>query len=94
MSSDSAKIPKNILIVVCGMVVPAIINVCLQRDPRDRPTAKELLKHPFVKRAKRTTYLTELIERHERWSMENGNKGHSDDEDDDDRRDNHPADKR
>ena len=59
------------------------INICLQRDPRDRPTAKDLLKHPFVKRAKRTTYLTELIERHERWVMENGNKRHSDDEDDD-----------
>jgi serine/threonine-protein kinase 24/25/MST4 len=50
------------------------VSLCLQRDPRDRPTAKELLKHPFVKRAKRTSYLTELIERHERWVMENGNK--------------------
>lgn len=57
------------------------INICLQRDPRDRPTAKELLKHPFVKRAKRTTYLTELIERHETWVIANGNKKDSDDED-------------
>lgn len=57
------------------------VQLCLQRDPRDRPTAKELLKHPFVKKAKRTTYLTELIERHERWVIENGNKnkGHDDD---------------
>lgn len=56
------------------------VQLCLQRDPRDRPTAKELLKHPFVKKAKRTTYLTELIERHERWIIENGNKkGHDDD---------------
>ncbi|KAH0605054.1 uncharacterized protein H6S33_005036 [Morchella sextelata] len=56
------------------------VSMCLQRDPRDRPTAKELLKHPFVKRAKKTTYLTELIERHERWVIENGNKkGHDDD---------------
>ncbi|KAI5783558.1 STE/STE20/YSK protein kinase [Geopyxis carbonaria] len=57
------------------------INICLQRDPRDRPSAKELLKHPFVKRAKRTTYLTELIERHESWIIQNGNKKDSDDED-------------
>jgi len=56
------------------------VNLCLQRDPRDRPSAKELLKHPFVKRAKRTTYLTELIERNERWVMENGNKKGSDED--------------
>ncbi|TGZ78924.1 Pkinase-domain-containing protein [Ascodesmis nigricans] len=58
------------------------VSLCLQRDPRDRPTAKELLKHPWLKKAKRTTYLTELIERHERWVMENGHKKDSDDDDD------------
>ncbi|KKY37659.1 putative ste ste20 ysk protein kinase [Diaporthe ampelina] len=44
------------------------VACCLQRDPKDRPTAKDLLKHPFVKKAKKTSYLTELIERHTRWS--------------------------
>jgi serine/threonine-protein kinase 24/25/MST4 len=44
------------------------IELCLQRDPKERPSAKELLKHPFIRRAKKTTYLTELIERHNRWS--------------------------
>ncbi len=44
------------------------IEACLQRDPKDRPTARELLKHPFIRRAKKTSYLTELIERHSRWS--------------------------
>lgn len=44
------------------------IELCLQRDPKERPTAKDLLRHPFIRRAKRTTYLTELIERHTRWS--------------------------
>ena len=43
------------------------IELCLQRDPKDRPTSRELLKHPFVRRAKKTTYLTELIERYSRW---------------------------
>lgn len=43
------------------------VELCLRRDPKERPSAKELLEHPFVKRAKRTTYLTELIERAERW---------------------------
>ncbi|KAF5018673.1 hypothetical protein F66182_9348 [Fusarium sp. NRRL 66182] len=44
------------------------IELCLQRDPKERPTAKDLLRHPFIRRAKRTTYLTELIERHARWT--------------------------
>ncbi|RPA91310.1 hypothetical protein L873DRAFT_1714622 [Choiromyces venosus 120613-1] len=57
------------------------VTLCLQRDPRDRPTAKELLRHPFVRRAKKTTYLTELIERHERWVIENGNKNKNMDDD-------------
>ena len=54
----------------------------MQRSPQERPTAKELLKHPFVRRAKKTTYLTELIERHERWQAVHGDQG-SDDESDD-----------
>ncbi|RSL86605.1 hypothetical protein CEP51_002697 [Fusarium floridanum] len=49
------------------------IELCLQRDPKERPTAKELLRHPFIRRAKRTTYLTELIERHTRWAATHKN---------------------
>ncbi|RYP13035.1 hypothetical protein DL767_010908 [Monosporascus sp. MG133] len=43
------------------------VELCLQRDPKDRPTTKDLLKHPFIRRAKKTTYLTELVERYSRW---------------------------
>ena len=43
------------------------VDLCLKRSPQERPSAKELLKHPFVRRAKKSTYLTELIERYERW---------------------------
>lgn len=49
------------------------IACCLQRDPKDRPTAKDLLRHPFVRKARKTTYLTELIERHTRWSATHKN---------------------
>ncbi len=56
------------------------VELCVQRDPKDRPSAKELLKHPFVRKAKKTSYLTELIERYERWAMHH--KGDSDDSDD------------
>ncbi|CAF9933352.1 MAG: putative protein serine/threonine kinase [Alectoria fallacina] len=58
------------------------VDLCLRRSPQERPTAKELLKHPFVRRAKKTTYLTELIERHERWQAVHGDQD-SDDESDD-----------
>lgn len=44
------------------------VESCLQRDPKDRPAARELLRHPFIRKAKKTTYLTELIERHARWA--------------------------
>jgi len=50
------------------------VAYCLQRDPRERPTARELLKHKFVRMAKKTSYLTELIERHERWKAEGGER--------------------
>jgi len=62
------------------------VDLCLRRDPRERPSAKELLRHPFIRRAKKTTYLTELIERYERWQAVHGNAG-SDEEDEEDTRD-------
>lgn len=59
------------------------VSLCLRRDPRERPTARELLKHPWLKKARKPTYLTELIERHERWQAQHG----SDDDDDSERED-------
>ncbi|KAL9716313.1 hypothetical protein Ac2012v2_000760 [Leucoagaricus gongylophorus] len=50
------------------------IACCLQRDPRDRPTARDLLKHRFLRTARKTNYLTELIDRYERWKAEGGEK--------------------
>src|ERR1700743_3013029 len=57
------------------------VELCLRRDPRERPSAKELLKHPFVKKAKKTTYLTELIERTERWQLRHGKEYDEEEED-------------
>ncbi|CDM30967.1 Tyrosine-protein kinase, catalytic domain [Penicillium roqueforti FM164] len=65
------------------------VELCLRRDPKERPSAKELLEHPFVKRAKRTTYLTELIERAERWQITHRGQ---DDEDEYDEYDDREAD--
>lgn len=44
------------------------VAACLKKDPAERPTAKELLKHPFIRGApKKTSTLVELIERLDRW---------------------------
>ncbi|GAA5979517.1 hypothetical protein JCM5350_004920 [Sporobolomyces pararoseus] len=54
------------------------VSLCLQRDPLARPPAKELLKHRFIKNAKKTGYLVELIERLERWKSEGGETSRGD----------------
>ncbi|BGP44097.1 hypothetical protein JCM10450v2_008314 [Rhodotorula kratochvilovae] len=43
------------------------VALCLIKDPNERPTAKELLQHRFVKYARRTSQLAELIERYADW---------------------------
>uniref|UniRef100_A0AAX7W5L2 Serine/threonine-protein kinase 24 n=1 Tax=Astatotilapia calliptera TaxID=8154 RepID=A0AAX7W5L2_ASTCA len=47
------------------------VEACLNKEASFRPTAKELLKHRYIVRhAKKTTYLTELIDRYKRWKSE------------------------
>ncbi|KAF9434133.1 putative protein serine/threonine kinase [Entomortierella beljakovae] len=48
------------------------VAACLQTDPALRPSAKDLQKHRFIRSAKKSSYLTELIEIHERWLTESG----------------------
>uniref|UniRef100_A0A1A8QXN9 Serine/threonine-protein kinase 24 n=1 Tax=Nothobranchius rachovii TaxID=451742 RepID=A0A1A8QXN9_9TELE len=57
------------------------VEACLNKEPSFRPTAKELLKHRFIVRhAKKTTYLTELIDRYKRWKSEQSRDDSSSDE--------------
>lgn len=48
-----------------------------------RPTAKELLKHKFITRyTRKTSFLTELIDRYKRWKSEgHGEESSSEDSD-------------
>jgi serine/threonine-protein kinase 24/25/MST4 len=57
------------------------VSLCAQKAPEKRPSAEELLKHRFIKNAKKTSYLTELIERYEKWMANGGKAGMEDDED-------------
>jgi serine/threonine-protein kinase 24/25/MST4 len=60
------------------------IEMCLQKDPANRPTARELLRHPFIRKAKRTNYLVELIERYRDWKRDRaGQQSESDSSSDD-----------
>ncbi|KAI9467097.1 Pkinase-domain-containing protein [Lactarius psammicola] len=43
------------------------VSQCLTKDPAQRPTAKELLQHRFIRGARKTSYLTELTERYQEW---------------------------
>ncbi|KAL8831983.1 MAG: hypothetical protein Q9191_000545 [Dirinaria sp. TL-2023a] len=77
-------IPKNAPPTLQGDFSRAFkdfVDLCVRRDPRERPTAKELLRHPFIRKGKKTTYLTELIERYERWQAVHGNDGSDKEED-------------
>jgi len=48
-----------------------------------RPTAKELLRNKFILKAKKLSYLIELIDKFKRWTAE-----HRDEEDEDEDEDN------
>lgn len=61
-------IPKARPPVLEGNFTPAFkefVTLCLTKDPALRSTTKELLQHRFIKGARKTSILTELIERYQ-----------------------------
>lgn len=48
------------------------VAACLAKDPNERPSVKDLLKHKFITKAKNTKTLTELIERRAKFVKEGG----------------------
>ncbi|KAI0254783.1 STE STE20 YSK protein kinase [Lactifluus subvellereus] len=51
------------------------VSQCLTKDPAQRPTAKELLQHRFIRGARKTSCLTELIERYQEWRTSTPTRG-------------------
>jgi len=57
------------------------VSTCLHKDPAERPTAKELLKHKFIKTAGKTKQLMDLIQRYRTWKANGGGDDSNDDDD-------------
>lgn len=48
------------------------VEACLNKDPDNRPSAKELLKFPFIRKAKKNSHLIDLTERYKRYKATGG----------------------
>ncbi|KAG6821278.1 hypothetical protein H0H93_002388 [Arthromyces matolae] len=71
-------IPKAKPPVLEGAFSPVFkdfVAQCLTKEPNTRPTANELLQHKFIRGARKTSYLTELIERYQDYRARSPGKG-------------------
>ncbi|CCJ31012.1 unnamed protein product [Pneumocystis jirovecii] len=50
------------------------VSLCLIKDTRARPSAKDLLKHKFIKSAGKSSLLQELLERRQEWDIRRGDR--------------------
>ncbi|ERF68474.1 hypothetical protein EPUS_05613 [Endocarpon pusillum Z07020] len=76
---NAGKHPMKVLMEIPKMPAPRLegsqyskdfkdfVAKCLVKDPDQRPSAKELLKHKFIRNAGRTEALQELILRRQEW---------------------------
>jgi len=59
------------------------VEACLNKDPENRPTAKELLKFPFIRKAKKSSYLVDLIDRYKKWKSQRNDESETESENSD-----------
>ena len=76
---NAGKHPMKVLMEIPKMPAPRLegnqysrefkdfVAKCLVKDPEQRPSAKELLKHKFIRSAGRTEALQELILKRQEW---------------------------
>lgn len=60
------------------------LTLCLCKDPRERKTAAELLKHPFVQNCKDKIVLTDMIDKYKKLRQAENEADIEDEEPDDD----------
>lgn len=78
-------IPKNPPPVLEGNFSASFkdfVHLCLRKDPKERPTAKDLLNTSFIKKAGRPARLQELITRYQDWRIRHPKEAAEDDEED------------
>ena len=78
-------IPKNPPPVLEGSFSSSFkdfVLLCLRKDPKERPTAKELLNTSFIKKAGKPARLQELITRYQDWRIRHPKEAAEDDEED------------
>lgn len=66
--------------IVC-LLIPYSTFCAWRISSLQRLSAKELLRHRFIKAAKKNAILTELIEKHARWKADGGDENDSSDDD-------------
>ncbi|XP_073941427.1 germinal centre kinase III isoform X3 [Choristoneura fumiferana] len=59
------------------------VEACLNKDPENRPTAKELLKFQFIRKAKKNSYLIDLIDRYKKWKAQRSEESETESENSD-----------
>ncbi|EEB10847.1 serine/threonine-protein kinase MST4, putative [Pediculus humanus corporis] len=59
------------------------VEACLNKDPENRPTAKELLKFSFIRKAKKNSYLVDLIDRYIKWRAQRNEESETESENSD-----------
>jgi serine/threonine-protein kinase 24/25/MST4 len=65
-------IPKNPPPTLQGNFSPAFkefVELCLRKDPKERPNAKQLLQTNFIRKAGKPARLQELISRYQDWKV-------------------------
>mmetsp|Transcript_4607 Transcript_4607/g.5921 ORF Transcript_4607/g.5921 Transcript_4607/m.5921 type:complete len:308 (-) Transcript_4607:29-952(-) len=76
-------IPKNQPPVLEGnfsKTLKEFVAFCLCKDPQKRPPAKEVLKHRYLKKAKKNVFLKTKIGIYRDWKAQNAKKKYPDDE--------------
>lgn len=80
-------IPKNAPPTLEGkkhsQLFKEFVACCVAKEPEDRPTVKDLLKHKFIKGCtKKCSALVDMLDRYRKWKANGGEKDSSDSDED------------